>query len=453
MEFTLKDDGLAFCLKNVQDPQGRLKTIGWQNLPLITCADREYRYWRLSTKDPNKRNGAKMEMVHSDGQIKSAETEDDPASLIHGCAWRPHKLCVFVHSNYPLFPVIHQVTADNKYAIGLNTYQYRIRNKTMRPLEARVVLCRDINGDDRADQSDYGLWVNRQLPDADPIYHTHSWYKIFLSHPDPGILTTFKQAREIVEAIYNVTDGLPQIVYLVGWQYDGHDTGYPAMDKVNTAVGGEADLRELSRVCKERFNTIISYHCNIDDQYPDREAFDPTTQAAGGISHCLDAESGKIFKRLEAMMRVAPEEKTIHFDNVRITSIADGVGIMEELECGLRPISDYLKAKGITMTTEGQNGMPIDCSPFFSGFWHVDYPSDATASGVFPPMKQMWHRKIMGGGLGRGAGHRYELGLGWSLHQDISYLTHTSGIWLSFTENWPDIVDGFYLGNLLYQFY
>ena len=31
MEFLLEDDGLAFSLKNVQDPHEKLKTIGWQD--------------------------------------------------------------------------------------------------------------------------------------------------------------------------------------------------------------------------------------------------------------------------------------------------------------------------------------------------------------------------------------------------------------------------------------
>ena len=35
---------------------------------------------------------------------------------------------------------------------------------------------------------------------------------------------------------------------------------------------------------------------------------------------------------------------------------------MEELVCGLMPIMDWLRMRDITVTTEGQNGMPIDCS-------------------------------------------------------------------------------------------
>ncbi|MHC1764014.1 MAG: endo-alpha-N-acetylgalactosaminidase family protein [Verrucomicrobiia bacterium] len=468
MTFELRDAELVFQVLNIRDPERKLKTIGWQNLPLLVCTDSEYHYWWLTTAEPDASSGGKMWMRDARGQIKTSRAEAGTAGAILGCLWRDDRLCAFAHSNYPLFPVTRQITAEKQYAIGLNTYQYRVRHRTMPPLQAQVVFLSDQNGDGRTDLSDYRLWVNRRLPDTDPLYRTHIWYKILNQEPTAGVRSTFKQAEEIIRAVHHVTDGLPQMIYLVGWQYEGHDTGYPAMDKVNTAIGGEAGLRALINVSKEDYNTLISYHCNIDDTYPGRPAYDPTIVADNGnISHCLDVESGKIFRRLEAMMRVAPVERTIHFDNARITSrvAAQGIGILEELECGLRPIDAYLKARGITMTTEGQNGIPIALPGLFSAIWHYDPPLSSM---------QIWHRKLMGGGWGSHMGPqtRFELGLGSSIHQDVSYLPvdrealgeevwkkHFSwmngprGLTVSFTKDWDDLVERIYLGTLLYQFY
>ena len=319
MVFTLEENTLAVELGSVKDPKKKLKTIGWKNVPLLVCADPEYRFWRLCTGGPDARSGGKMWMQDRGGQIKSSPPESGPAPVIYGSLHRPDKLCVFVHSNYPLFPMTHRVNANGEYEIGLNTYQYRVRHKTMPPLRAEVVFTPDENGDGRADLSDYRRWVNRRLPDADPIYHTHIWYKIFLDHAS-GVWTTLPQAREIIEAIHNVTDGLPQIPYLVGWQQGGHDHKYPSMDAINPRIGGAAALRKLFEVCKGRYNTILSYHQNIDDAYENSNDWDPDFCGPNGICHTVDVEKGAIFRRLDTMLQTTSVEKTLHFDNMRITN-------------------------------------------------------------------------------------------------------------------------------------
>lgn len=462
--FALKDSALEISIRNIVDPDGFLRTLGWQDMPVLTCRDPAFSYWKMIADAPDPNAGGKMWTRDAAGQVRAAEPQDDPVIL--GCLYRPDKLCVFIDSNYPLFPQAHQLTAAGEYRLALNTYQYRVRSRTMPPLKAQVVFLQDINGDGKSDLSDYSLWVNRRLPGTDSLYRTHIWYKILNEEPTAGVRATFKQSEEIIRAIHNVTDGLPQMVYLVGWQYDGHDTGYPAMDRVNAALGGEEGLRSLIDVCRNRYATLVSYHCNIDDTYANRPAHDPSTAADNGnISHCLDVESGKIFKKLDAMMRVAPVERTIHFDNTRITSrvAAQGIGVMEELECGLRPIDEYLKAKGITMSTEGWNGIPISLTGLFSALWHYDPPRASM---------QIWHGKLMGGGWGAHAGpqSRFELGLGGSIHQDITYFpidreTLGEEVWkksftwldgplsISFTKDWDDMVERIYLGTLLYHFY
>lgn len=464
--FSLKGNTLAMELRNIADPRQNLKTIQWQDLPLVAIGDPEYHFWRLTTSGPDQ--GGKMWMGDQAGQLRTSGPHG-PQPAVYGCLYRPEKLCVFVYSNYPLFPQTHQITAERKYAIALSTYQYRVRNKTMPPLRAEVVFLGDINHDGRADLSDYCLWVNRRLPEIDPIYHTHLWYKIFCDLPACGVRTTFKQSEEMIRAIHNVTDGLPQIVYLVGWQYTGHDTGYPAMDKVNERIGGAEGLRELARAAKQH-NTILSYHSNIDDCYPENPGYDKRFCTRNGICHTLDAETGSIFRRLEAMMKVAPVERTLHFDNLRITNTVplgcpDGIGVLEELVCGMVPIMDWLRERGITVTTEGQNGAPIDLTQILAGVWHWD--TSLTTC-------QLWHRKLVGGGTGsRVSGpSRADCATVGSIHQDFSYdpldrqsvseetwkkefswFNGPRGLTVAYKTEWPEIVDRIYRGVLLYQFF
>ena len=449
--FHLDENALVMELGNIEDANKELKTIGWKGLALITCDAPEFNYWRLGTTEPDAASAGKMWLQDGAGSLGKSKPDPAPVPVVYGALFHPAKNWVSLQSNYPLLPVTHQLLEDKRYAMSLNAYQYRVRNKTMPPLAVRAVFGTDTNGDGVISLSDYALWLNRQLPDADSIYRQSILYKVFCDFPGCGVKTTFKQAEEIVKAISNVTDGLPQIIYLVGWQYTGHDTGYPSMDKVNERIGGEQALRDLVRAGKERYNAIVSYHANIDDAYKENKGWDDGIMAnRAGICHTKDTESWKIFERLKAMMDVVPVEKTFHFDNMRITNNdaardPEGIGILEELECGLKPVMAFLRDKGITVTTEGQNGIPVDCTQIVNGFWHADLPL---------PAYQIWHRKLIGGGIGRrDAGpSRMDCGIGTSIHQDFSYEPWEK-LTVSFRNDWDEIVKRIYLGTLLYHFY
>lgn len=449
--FHLDGDALVLELGNIQDPNSKLKTIGWQDLSLVGCDTPEFRYWRLGTSAPDEKSMGKMWLQDGTGSIAEGKPDPAPVPVLYGTLFHPKKGWVSIQSNYPLLPVTHQLLPDKRYVLSPNTYQYRVRSKTMPALELRAVFGSDTNGDGNVSLSDYALWLNRRLPDADPIYRESVIYKLFCDYPGCGVKTTFAQAEEIIRAISNVTDGLAQIVYLVGWQYTGHDTGYPSMDKVNERPGGEQGLRDLVRAARERYNTLVSYHGNIDDAYKESKDWDDGIMAnREGISHVRDAESGKIFERLRAMLAAVPVEKTLHFDNMRITNNdaardPEGIGVLEELECGLKPVMSFLRDRGITVTTEGQNGTPVDCTQLVSGFWHVDLPVHAY---------QLWHRKLIGGGIGRrDAGpSRMDCGLGTSIHQDVSY-EPWEGFTVNFREQWDEIVKRIYLGTFLYHLY
>ena len=47
------------------------------------------------------------------------------------------------------------------------------------------------------------------------------------------IINTFENALEIIRKADNLSLGVPKIIYLVGWQYNGHDDKYPAFFEVN----------------------------------------------------------------------------------------------------------------------------------------------------------------------------------------------------------------------------
>jgi len=88
------------------------------------------------------------------------------------------------------------------------------------------------------------------------------------------------QTLDVIRRIDNLTRGIPKIVYLVGWQYRGHDTGYPALDKVNERLKRSEDanaLDSLRWLMREgpKYHTLVSLHVNFSDCYLDDNALGP----------------------------------------------------------------------------------------------------------------------------------------------------------------------------------
>src|ERR1051326_4575205 len=87
---------------------------------------------------------------------------------------------------------------------------------------------------------DYYDWRKTGQPER-PWVHKYDQslvMKIFLAErTDAGkgckAHLTFEQALEVIERLDRITCGAPKIVYLVGWQYNGHDSKYPAWGEVD----------------------------------------------------------------------------------------------------------------------------------------------------------------------------------------------------------------------------
>jgi hypothetical protein len=107
-------------------------------------------------------------------------------------------------------------------------------------------------------------------------------YKIAVDYCPTSSMPPLDAARalDVIRRIDNLTRGIPKIVYLVGWQYRGHDTGYPALDKVNEHLRRPEDataLDSLRWLMREgpKANTLVSLHVNFSDCYIDDNPLGP----------------------------------------------------------------------------------------------------------------------------------------------------------------------------------
>lgn len=245
------------------------------------------------------------------------------------------------------------------------------------------------------------------------------------------VYMTFEQALEAIKGMDAITLGLPKIVYLVGWQYNGHDSKYPAFFEGDEALKrpGDADALESMRWLMgeaKAFNTAVSLHINMFDCYDDSPLFDEYVRAdvlakdkdgklitgdwGYKISYTAEWEKGLTQRRLDSLCRILPvaDAGTLHIDafhNTVPTPRWNGEDWSDiELVAPISPwhgytevddvttqqnIVKYLDAKGIDVTIEGV-GEGDYASSAFDGYipmyWHYGHlghqlslaPSQAT---------------------------------------------------------------------------
>ncbi len=256
---------------------------------------------------------------------------------------------------------------------------------------------------------DYYDWTITKQPERPWMHHydqTLTMKMYLASKLDGGtVALTFAQALEVIRKIDNLTCEAPKIIYLVGWQYDGHDSKCPAMDEVNERLKRPEDataldsLKWLMREARQ-YHTTVGLHINMLDAYPNSPLWDAyvaadviAKDAAGELvrghiwdgeqcyllSYTREWETGLAQQRIDRLCEMLPiaEAGTIHIDAFHSCSkdlepFSPGHGISAEQEAATqRKMFRYLRDKGIDVTSEFTSGHRID--PFV-GFqpmtWH-----------------------------------------------------------------------------------
>ncbi|MBX3253806.1 MAG: hypothetical protein KF862_06660 [Chitinophagaceae bacterium] len=180
-------------------------------------------------------------------------------------------------------------------------------------------------------------------------YHQTLTLKLFLSQAgfdepykrkDNGkstVYLTIDGAFKVIKKLDRLTSGIPKIIYLVGWQYNGHDSKYPAFFEGNENLKRPQDknalesIRWLMREAKN-YHTTVSLHINMFDAYEDSPLWneyvkhDIIAKKADGtllagewgypISYAQEWKTGFAQKRIDSLCKLLPvgEAGTIHID-------------------------------------------------------------------------------------------------------------------------------------------
>ncbi|MCM3038969.1 NPCBM/NEW2 domain-containing protein [Paenibacillus motobuensis] len=222
-------------------------------------------------------------------------------------------------------------------------------------------------------------------------YHQTLTMKMFMAENNGTVRMTFEQALATVKKIDSLTRGIPKIIYLVGWQFDGHDTGYPALDVVNPKLKREQDERaedSLKWLMDEAFkyNTTISLHINMLDASSESPLWDTylakdviARENDGSlrkyvwgypISYTREWEEGLTIQRIDKLLELLPIQRagTIHIDafHQNIPKLEAGfispyhkITSQQEAETQ-KKIIRYFRDKGVDVTAEFDKNYRVD---------------------------------------------------------------------------------------------
>lgn len=217
-------------------------------------------------------------------------------------------------------------------------------------------------------------------------YTTCMVMKLGMAYPErkgagSHVLMTFEQALEAIRQIDHVTQGIPKIYYLVGWQYCGHDDKYPDFFEVNEALKRPADktardsflwLHEQAK----QYHSVVSVHINFNDAYEDAPSFAQFREAGAlirrknGRPHAIERYNGRscyktclktywesgLFKRqFDRLLETLPflrECGTVHVDNFQCYHNYSPDVSIREMQEARRSMVTYVRAQGIDITSE-----------------------------------------------------------------------------------------------------
>ncbi len=218
-------------------------------------------------------------------------------------------------------------------------------------------------------------------------YHKTLTMKMYMAsqwNEKSYVLLTFEQALEKIKQVDHMTRGIPKIVYLVGWQYNGHDAKYPAWHEMNEALKRPEDETALDsyfwlRDEARKYHTTISVHINMTDAYKDSPLWDIYVENGliarnrdgsflqiGGFSeheknmyqicYTKEWESGYAMRRIDYIIEMLKlkQAKTVHLDAF-FPRANDYCGITMEQEMqAMRKIFRYWRDCGVDVTSEQQ---------------------------------------------------------------------------------------------------
>jgi hypothetical protein len=392
-QFRLDDEEVVFTLEDVEENGNfRLEHLYIPSHRLITgTAARGDMYLRHIVRRSNwSRSWTPGTTVYNQwedwGQVGDAVSEVGPLPANHACLWN-EGACAAITTSIYVQPLVCELSGEGATAVGragqfriwAGPYSYRLRGELADPLVVRIAVFGDYNHNGKIDWADAAAWEGDQWYRENALYRETLVYKVGLDHVKAEKANyTFEEVLDLIRTLYKISEGRKQIVYLVGWQDRGHDSGFPCHSIVNHRLGGLEGLRLLMEAARQYYCTV-SLHANFDDSYPENPEHRPDLLSHGpdgkpyvwffngctgtnvySINHTLAMESGYHEDRLERLLKMLPLMESIHFDahrafNEAWVSADEHISAECEVQRGMAPLARLLQERGLNLTVEGSD--------------------------------------------------------------------------------------------------
>lgn len=212
-------------------------------------------------------------------------------------------------------------------------------------------------------------------------YHQTLTIKIFMARKSsPRALLSTDDALEVIRKLHNLTQGIPTIAYLVGWQYEGHDSKYPAWFEVSEKIKSprasdpRSSLLGLMRDAHQ-YNTVVSTHINMCDAYENSPSWmeyrrkdllirqaDGSLQKGGVwdneqsylVCKAREWQSGLARRRIDRLLELLPvaDAGTVHIDVFQPhESPFHGISVADDVQA-MTEILKYWRSCGVDVTKE-----------------------------------------------------------------------------------------------------
>ncbi|NJD02930.1 MAG: hypothetical protein FIA99_10145 [Ruminiclostridium sp.] len=247
---------------------------------------------------------------------------------------------------------------------------------------------------------------------------------------------TFEQTLDLIKQVDKLTDGAPKIIYLVGWQFSGHDSKYPSWAQVNPSLkraqdaNGWDSLRWLMGEAK-KYNTTVSLHINMLDAYqnsPDWSKYynnDLLSRNADGtriqrytwdggpaywVNYKKEWDLGFAKSRIDDLIAQLPADlHTIHIDVFASFNESPFHGTYawsDTIEGTQRQILRYWRDKGYDVTNEYLSNTSDHFLGLRPAMWwtdlgeseHLSVPASLLAAVVYPD-SSAYLRYLFGNGV------------------------------------------------------
>jgi hypothetical protein len=408
--YVLDGESVVFSLGHVREEGDfRLETVDLVNSRLITglasSGDRYLRYgahqadWSRSWVP-----GSRYDEWEETSSVAGSIPDVGARKTTYACVWN-RGICATVQSSSFSDPLLtfrdpSGALIDGRagaFVVQSAPLPYRLRGAVATPVELRIGVLGDYNRDGKVDWADAAGWLGDRIQPFDP-YRETLIYKIYLDDLNClAPLSTFDDVLATVERVHRVSGGIRQVVYLVGWQKDGHDASFPDPQEVNARCGGAKGLQALVKRAA-KFNATVSVHTNVSDSYVTDPGYDPELlsrdidgkpfvwfnnalrhQPVYSVNLTLAVENGAATRWIEHNLELSGAMETIHLDAFRPWSEAwlpNGIHIDSECESqrGLLAIRRLFEQRGIDVTAEGWTPRIASWSWFLPD-WRMRFPT------------------------------------------------------------------------------